>query len=363
MSKSGGADMMALQQRIRHRSATWPQRVASAAIAVLIGAGASFAPLYMDLWGGDMRHAMCPVLGGRPDVPDGRGYGLCVTPLPWFFGMGALCLLMAVCFASYCDCAGRFAERGGLPADGHVPESMRGAWRGMPAWLFSGFACCAALSVLAGAGWLPTLYFVAVMGVATQAMWDVLGRLGVSVPAAAVRVLSALAWGGAVAVVTQALVSYRVTFSGGVAGAVISACCAVMLCSVGNDDDDDLGLSGLLRTGPWFGSLALSLAWVLTLHRVVPLVAGPVRVNAPAFSVNDAGGLVESPWGEHAIPALVVVAVALTVVALVAGVAAAVVAGARSGRGAANRMRLARLGYAVAGVCMAVAFVIGFTLS
>ncbi|MBM6695499.1 hypothetical protein H6A11_00315 [Bifidobacterium pullorum subsp. saeculare] len=66
---------------MRRSYTVWPWLSVSAVIAVLIGAGTSFAPLYLDNWGGDARHYMYPMIGGH-NVDDPRvDAGLCVTPL------------------------------------------------------------------------------------------------------------------------------------------------------------------------------------------------------------------------------------------------------------------------------------------
>ena len=91
---------------MRRSYTVWPWLSVSAVIAVLIGAGTSFAPLYLDNWGGDARHYMYPMIGGH-NVDDPRvDAGLCVTPLAWFVVVSALCLLLAVVFAVYCETAG-----------------------------------------------------------------------------------------------------------------------------------------------------------------------------------------------------------------------------------------------------------------
>ena len=57
---------------MRYSHSVWPWLSTSAAIAVLIGAGTSFAPLYLDNWGGTASHYMCPVIGGH-SVDDPHG--------------------------------------------------------------------------------------------------------------------------------------------------------------------------------------------------------------------------------------------------------------------------------------------------
>ena len=112
---------------MRRSYTVWPWLSASAVIAVLIGAGTSFAPLYLDNWGGDARHYMCPMIGGR-NVDDPRAdAGLCVTPLAWFVIVSALCLLLAVVFAVYCEMAAHLDAAGGLRAGGVMTRSARRA--------------------------------------------------------------------------------------------------------------------------------------------------------------------------------------------------------------------------------------------
>ena len=143
---------------MRRSYTVWPWLSASAVIAVLIGAGTSFAPLYLDNWGGDARHYMCPMIGGR-NVDDPRAdAGLCVTPLAWFVIVSALCLLLAVVFAVYCEMAAHLDAAGGLRAGGVMTRSARRARNAMlwtlPAFLVVGLA----LGILTAAAWLPLVW-------------------------------------------------------------------------------------------------------------------------------------------------------------------------------------------------------------
>ena len=115
---------------MRRSYTVWPWLSASAVIAVLIGAGTSFAPLYLDNWGGDARHYMCPMIGGR-NVDDPRAdAGLCVTPLAWFVIVSALCLLLAVVFAVYCEMAAHLDAAGGLRGMRCCGRCRRSWWWG-----------------------------------------------------------------------------------------------------------------------------------------------------------------------------------------------------------------------------------------
>ena len=154
---------------MRRSYTVWPWLSVSAVIAVLIGAGTSFAPLYLDNWGGDARHYMCPMIGGH-DVDDSRvDAGLCVTPLAWFVVVSALCLLLAVVFAVYCETAAHLDAAGGLHAGGVMTRSARRA-RNAALWTLPAFlAVGLALGVLTGAAWLPLVWFVALSAVWLQA--------------------------------------------------------------------------------------------------------------------------------------------------------------------------------------------------
>ncbi|MFT8592667.1 MAG: hypothetical protein ABF747_03520 [Bifidobacterium sp.] len=68
-----------------------------AAISSLVGAGTSFSPLYVDIWGGMMLHPNCPALGSRP-AQTGEN-GLCVTAPSWFLLVTLSCVCCAVLFA------------------------------------------------------------------------------------------------------------------------------------------------------------------------------------------------------------------------------------------------------------------------
>ncbi|KAB7790795.1 hypothetical protein [Bifidobacterium leontopitheci] len=72
------------------------------AIAALTGAAVSFAPLYVDIWGGEMMHPECPVINrmsyytSGPYPGSGDMYGDCLTPLPWYAAITAIALVMTV---------------------------------------------------------------------------------------------------------------------------------------------------------------------------------------------------------------------------------------------------------------------------
>ena len=167
---------------MRRSYTVWPWLSVSAVIAVLIGAGTSFAPLYLDNWGGDARHYMCPMIGGH-NVDDPRvDAGLCVTPLAWFVIVTALCLLLAVVFAVYCEMAMHVDATGRLRAGGVMTRSARRTRNAMlwtlPAFLAVGLA----LGVLTGAAWLPLVWLVVFFAVWLQAGWHVCDRIGLRLP-------------------------------------------------------------------------------------------------------------------------------------------------------------------------------------
>lgn len=211
---------------MRRSYTVWPWLSVSAVIAVLIGAGTSFAPLYLDNWGGDARHYMCPMIGGH-NVDDPRvDAGLCVTPPAWFVIVTALCLLLAVVFAVYCEMAAHLDAAGGLHAGGVMTRSARRA-RNAALWTLPAFlAVGLALGVLTGAAWLPLVWLVVFFAVWLQAGWHVCDRIGLRLTTRTANDTLAAIWGFGVALVTHALVCYHVTFIGGIRGAALSACCS-----------------------------------------------------------------------------------------------------------------------------------------
>lgn len=333
-----------------------------ALISVLIGAGTSFAPLYIDIQGGAMRHVMCPWTGGRPDVPDAQGNGLCVTPLPWFFIVGALCLALSCCLALFHECAKRFVLAGGMPGDGAVTSAARRPWFGALACVIVGMLVFGLpLGLLTGAAWLGVALLVIVIGMWMQMVWNVAGRLGLSPPRWISADLSAAVWGGAIALLTQLLESGRLTFSGGVTGAVVAACCSLSIRSMGDGTQtDDGGLCGVFHAAPLVGALSFAFAFVLTVGHVRSWLPASGGARTLVFSSSEVGGLIETEWGPHT---LSVIAISACVVSLIAGISACVLAAWSAAPEEARRRWLVPVLYALAGLCLAVAFVIGFTLA
>lgn len=347
---------------MRRSYTVWPWLSVSAVIAVLIGAGTSFAPLYLDNWGGDARHYMCPMVGGR-DVDDPRAdAGLCVTPLTWFVIVMVLCLLLAVVFAVYCEMAMRLDAAGGVHVGGMMTRSARRArnaalWT-LPAFLTVGFA----LGVLTGAAWLPLVWCAAFVAVWLQAGFHVCDRIGLRLTTRTANDTLAAIWGFCVALITHALVCYHVTFIGGIRGAALSACCSWAIASVTYDDaavGEQAATDRRIATAR--GMIALIAQWMLAYNAVRAAEDSSTvtpRTNTrlcPQFAV-DAGIRISSCSPEGFVPLLSTIGLAAVVAALPVGVCAAMACHF-------GRRTLARALYAVMGLCEATAFVIGVTLA
>lgn len=343
---------------MRRSYTVWPWLSASAVIAVLIGAGTSFAPLYLDNWGGDARHYMCPMIGGH-NVDDPRvDAGLCVTPPAWFVIVTALCLLLAVAFAVYCEMAMHLDAAGGLHAGGVMTRSARRARNAMlwtlPAFLVVGLA----LGVLAGAAWLPLVWLVAFFVVWLQAGWHVCDRIGLRLTTRTANDTLTAIWGFGVALTTHALVCYHVTFIGGIRGAALSACCSWAIASV-SYDGDAVGEAAAAdrRIATARGVIASIIQWVMVYNAVWP--RGESASNqttatwlCPQFSVTASGVRVSSCSPEGLRPLLSSVGLVLMVATLLVSVCAAMAC--HFGRRSVSRGL-----YVVAGLCAASAFVIG----
>lgn len=254
---------------MRRSYTVWPWLSASAVIAVLIGAGTSFAPLYLDNWGGDARHYMCPMIGGH-NVDDPRvDAGLCVTPPAWFVIVTALCLLLAVVFAVYCETAMHVDAAGGLHAGGVMTRSARRTRNAMlwtlPAFLVVGLA----LEILTAAAWLPLVWLVAFFAVWLQAGWHVCDRIGLRLTTRTANDTLAVVWGFGVALVTHALVCWHVTFIGGIRGAALSACCSWAIASV-SYNGDAVGEAAAVdrRIATARGVIASIIQWVMVYNAV-----------------------------------------------------------------------------------------------
>ena len=349
---------------MRYSHSVWPWLSASAAIAVLIGAGTSFAPLYLDNWGGTANHYMCPVIGGHSvDDPQGDA-GLCVSPLPWFATVSLLCLMLAVVFAVYCEMAVRLDVAGGVRAGGVMSRSARRARNAMfwtlPAFLAVGIA----LAVLTGAVWLPLVWAVAFAVVWLQATWHVCDRIGLSLATRTANDTLAAVWGFGVALITHALVCFHVTFGGGMVGAVLAACCSWAIATV---TDGDVDASGELaatdrRISTARGVVAFIIQWMMAYNAIRSLQESSTVATrtgtrlCPQFSVDGSGQRIASCSPDGLLPALSTTGLIVAVVALPLGVCAAMACHV-------GKRALARTLYALTGLCTASAFVIGVTLA
>ena len=342
---------------MRRSYTVWPWLSVSAVIAVLIGAGTSFAPLYLDNWVGDARHYMCPMIGGH-DVDDSRvDAGLCVTPLAWFVIVTALCLLLAVVFAVYCEMAMHVDAAGGLHGGGVMTLSARRArnaalWT-LPAFLVVGLA----LGILTAAAWLPLVWLVAFFAVWLQAGWHVCDRIGLRLTTRTANDTLAAIWGFGVALTTHALVCYHVTFIGGIRGAALSACCSWAIASVSyNGDAVGEAAAADRRIATARGVIASIIQWVMVYNAVRAGESASNQTTAtwlcPQFSVTASGARVGSCSPEGLRPLLSSVGLVLMVATLLASVCAAMAC--HFGRRSVSRGL-----YAAAGLCAASAFVIG----
>ena len=348
---------------MRRLRTVWPWMSVSAIIAVLIGAGTSFAPLYLDNWGGDEHHYLCPMIGGR-NVDDPRvDAGLCVTPLAWYVIVTLLCLLLAVAFAVYCEMAMRLDTAGGLHAGGVMTRSARRAWHAM-LWTLPAFMITTVvLMVLTGKIWLLALCVVAAVAVWTQGAWHICDRIGLSLRTRTVNDTLAAVWGIGVVLTTHALVCFRVTFSGGVVGAVLAACCSWAIASV-SDDGDVAGEQAAAdrRISVARGVIALIVQWMMAYNVIRPLTAATTATGGAAtrlcaqFWVSETGVRISSCSPEGFVPLLSTVGLIVVVAALPLGVCAAMACHF-------GRWALSRSLYAAAGLCTATAFVIGVTLA
>lgn len=73
-----------------------PWTLVMGASPVVVGAAASWPRVMRGVWGGDMVHVPCPVVGGRPVPRASAGEGVCVTSTGWFLAVVLLCLVVSV---------------------------------------------------------------------------------------------------------------------------------------------------------------------------------------------------------------------------------------------------------------------------
>lgn len=348
---------------MRHVHPVWPWLMVSAVIAVLIGAGTSFAPLYLDDWGGDARHYPCPMVGGRSAADHAFDAGLCVTPLAWYALVTVLCLLMACWLGMFCEMAVRFAAAGGVRGDGSMSRSARRARTSALLSLIPYAIIGLALGVLTGAVWLPPVLCAVVMAIWLQAAWHVCDRIGISLATRTANDTLAAAWGFGVALMTHALVCYHVTVRGGVLGAVLSACCSWAIAATGKEVDA-AGERGpaARRIATARGVIAFIVQWLMAYNTVRSLEESSSvaqRTGArlcPMFVTDDSGVRIASCSADGLVPLLSSAGLIVAVAALPIGACAAMACHF-------GRWMLARVLYAVAGLCMASAFVIGVTLA
>lgn len=337
----------------------WPWLSVCAVIAVIVGSGTSFAPLYLDNWGGDTRHYMCPFLGGRDAAVRAVFAGMCVTPLPWYAIVTVLCALLAVMYAVFCEMAMRLDSMGNMRVRGAMSKS---GWRARgvaAAWAVAGLLAMIVLTVLTREIWLPVVWTVGVALVWIQASWHVISRIRVSLNGVMSNGVLAAAWGFIVTLMTQRLVCFHITLSGGVTGAVMAACVAWAICSV-VDDIAGAASSVNRRAMTTQGVIAFIIAWAVAYYGGnIPGADSSKRISTqlcPQFSVTETGARIASCSSDGLIPLLSSVELALAVIALPLGACAAISCHC-------GKKILARILYGLAGLCVGVSFVIGRTLA
>ena len=344
-----------------------------AAVSSLIGAGTSFAPLYIGIWGGDMYHANCPVLGSRP-VPDSE-YGLCVTSPRWFGAVTLVCLCLAVLGAvAFVHTANRIvslrldegaARRGAKPAGYYIDPVNIGC--------LAATVMAVLVLVIVSGNWGVVPFVVVWWLVSFFAM----RLLRAGKPHTGSRVLfcviGAGLFGMVPAVFTQWVLMDRVSASGGVQGAMLGACAAYALLSAGLFAGmDEVRVNGAGADPPHRiriprGAIAQLIVMVFALVSYRGY-ANPQEIGAlcPALSATSIGGLVSSCLSESMIHMIIVTENYAVAFSLVTGLVALLAQFVAMRRPATKRGALrfcAMLSMTVSSALAGALFIIWFTFA
>ncbi|MFT8358752.1 hypothetical protein [Bifidobacterium aquikefiri] len=331
-----------------------------AVISSLVGAGTSFSPLYVDIWGGMMLHPNCPAMGSRP-AQTGEN-GLCVTAPSWFLYVALCCTccaaLFAIAFTHTVERLSRWSQRGNsVGGHGH-----RFHYADAVNSVCVVLSCVAVTALVVVSGQLGLVAWVVVWWLMAFVASRVMELMGPVVRAW----VPALLIGFGSVLFTQLSLVGSITVSGGFIGAIMCSAATFALQRMRswcNDRETSENASVVMPVSDWKDHIPkgmISQFFVVLVAYLSCAQYSTLRMSrmklCPAFSANSGGGLIASCTDQHVMSMVIGI--------VLAGLSLSALAAAASAFTAVLRLRrLAQSLMVMSSACACLVFVISFSIA
>lgn len=332
--------------------------VAMAVISALVGAGTSFSPLYVSIWGGQMLHPNCPAIGSRP-LQTGEN-GLCVTAPSWFLAVSVACIccvvLIAIAFTHTAESLRRLNQIGNSAKE----HDGRFAYVDKVNTFCVVLSCIAVAALVVVSGEFVLMVVVVVWWLLAFVTVRVIRLMGAFTQAWAYGLLI----GFASVSFTQLSLIGSISISGGFVGAIICSVATFALqrmhtgfteTRIADDSSAALPVSRWKERIPkgMIAQFFVVLMGYLSCSQYSTFRMRGMKL-CPAFSSNSNGGLIDSCIDQRLMSVIIWMALAGLLLSAFAAVVSAITAALRL-------PRVTRLLMVMSSACVGLALVISFS--